>query len=129
MFGNRWERARDIFYDALTAQHLDHISYRHGWCAGCSGIPEPRGPQGVVSNKAGAFLRREVTHLGWARSFGPVIGAGDAAADMFSGSGAAASCALPTWAHTESVRLVYGRYDPRHAGGLRGSWRYGGADW
>ena len=38
-------------------------------------------PQGVVSNKAGRFLRAEVAHLGWAAHFGAVIGAGDAAAD------------------------------------------------
>jgi phosphoglycolate phosphatase len=35
----------------------------------------------VVSNKAGRFLRAEVTHLGWSAHFGTVIGAGDAAAD------------------------------------------------
>jgi phosphoglycolate phosphatase len=35
----------------------------------------------VVSNKAGEFLRREVSHLGWSRFFGPVIGAGDAIRD------------------------------------------------
>ena len=38
-------------------------------------------PQGIISNKAGAFLRREVVFLGWSRFFGPVIGAGDAASD------------------------------------------------
>ncbi len=38
-------------------------------------------PQGVVSNKAGRFLRAEVTHLGWAAHFGAVVGAGDASAD------------------------------------------------
>ena len=38
-------------------------------------------PQGVVSNKAGRFLRAEVTHLGWAGHFGAVVGAGDASAD------------------------------------------------
>jgi phosphoglycolate phosphatase len=79
MFGNRWEHARDIFYEALTLQHLDHV-------AAMAGVPDvletgAAWPQGVVSNKAGAFLRREVTHLGWARFFGPVIGAGDATAD------------------------------------------------
>jgi phosphoglycolate phosphatase len=79
MFGNHLERARDIFYEALAAQHLDHIS-------AMAGVPDvlesgAAWPQGVVSNKAGVFLRREVTHLGWARFFGPVIGAGDAAAD------------------------------------------------
>ena len=38
-------------------------------------------PQGVVSNKAGRFLRAEVAHLGWAAHFGAVVGAGDASAD------------------------------------------------
>ena len=38
-------------------------------------------PQGVVSNKAGRYLRAEVAHLGWAAHFGAVVGAGDAAAD------------------------------------------------
>jgi phosphoglycolate phosphatase len=79
MFGDAWERARDIFYDALTRQHLDHV-------APMPGVPDvliagAGWPQGVVSNKAGAFLRREVAHLGWAGYFGPVIGAGDASAD------------------------------------------------
>ena len=34
-----------------------------------------------MSNKAGKFLRAEVTHLGWAGHFGAVVGAGDASAD------------------------------------------------
>jgi len=79
MFGDRWEHARDLFHDALTRQHLDHVSPM-------AGVPEVLEagigwPQGVVSNKAGHFLRREVTHLGWGRFFGSVIGAGDASAD------------------------------------------------
>ncbi|HVY17131.1 MAG TPA: HAD family hydrolase [Rhodopila sp.] len=79
MFGDRWEHARDIFYDTLTRQHLDHV-------APMPGVPDVLSagtpwPQGVVSNKAGAFLRREVAHLGWSGFFGPVVGAGDATAD------------------------------------------------
>jgi len=79
MFGDQWERARDIFYDTLTHQHLNHVTPMQG-------VPEvlqagTPWPQGVVSNKAGPFLRREVIHLGWSQFFGPVIGAGDAAAD------------------------------------------------
>jgi|SRR4051794_22567095 len=79
MFGERWEEARDIFYETLTHQHLDHVS-------AMAGVPEVLEagvgwPQGVVSNKAGNFLRREVVHLGWSRFFGAVVGAGDAAAD------------------------------------------------
>jgi phosphoglycolate phosphatase len=79
MFGDRWEHARDVFYAALSRQHRDHV-------APMPGVPAVLEagmvwPQGVVSNKAGDFLRREVVHLGWSRFFGPVIGAGDAAAD------------------------------------------------
>jgi phosphoglycolate phosphatase len=79
MFGDEWERARDIFYGSLTDTHLDHVAPMPGAAdALAAGRPWP---QGVVSNKAGGFLRREVAHLGWADYFGPVIGAGDAAAD------------------------------------------------
>ncbi len=79
MFGDQWERARDIFYSTLTDTHLNHV-------VAMPGVPDvlragAGRPQGVVSNKAGAFLRREVVHLGWSEFFGPVIGAGDAAAD------------------------------------------------
>ena len=79
MFGDQWERARDIFYNTLTESHLDHV-------AAMPGVPDvlragSGWPQGVVSNKAGSFLRREVVHLGWSGFFGPVIGAGDATAD------------------------------------------------
>jgi phosphoglycolate phosphatase len=79
MFGDRWEHARDVFYAALTRQHLDHVR-------AMPGVPDilqagAAWPQGVVSNKAGAFLRREVAHLGWGGFFGAVIGAGDASVD------------------------------------------------
>ena len=79
MFGDQWEHARDIFYGTLRHQHLDHVS-------AMPGVPEvlevgAAWKQGVVSNKAGDFLRREVTHLGWGGFFGPIVGAGDASAD------------------------------------------------
>jgi phosphoglycolate phosphatase len=79
MFGGEWERARDIFYAAFAAQHLAHVAPMPGvadaLAAGTSW------PQGVVSNKAGHYLRAEVQHLGWAGHFGAVVGAGDASAD------------------------------------------------
>jgi phosphoglycolate phosphatase len=79
MFGAEWERARDIFYAALEVQHLRHVSPMPGAMdALAAGAPWP---QGVVSNKAGRYLRAEVAHLGWAGHFGAVIGAGDAVAD------------------------------------------------
>ena len=79
MFGERWEHARDVFYDSLTRQGLDHVVPMPGAEALLQAGAD--WPQGVVSNKAGAFLRREVTHLGWNGFFGPIVGAGDATAD------------------------------------------------
>ena len=79
MFGDDWERARDIFYAAFQEKHLSYVQPM----SGIEGVLEAGAAwtQGVVSNKAGAFLRAEVTHLGWDRHFGTVIGAGDAVAD------------------------------------------------
>ena len=79
MFGGEWERARDLFFAALEAQHLQHVRPMAGAAeALLAGAPWP---QGVVSNKDGRYLRAEVGHLGWAGHFGAVIGAGDASAD------------------------------------------------
>jgi phosphoglycolate phosphatase len=79
MFGERWTEARDIFYAAFHANHLQYVSpmpsIEHVLKAGQAW------PQGVVSNKAGRYLRLEVTHLGWDRYFGAIVGAGDALAD------------------------------------------------
>jgi phosphoglycolate phosphatase len=38
-------------------------------------------PLGIVSNKKGDLLRREVGHLGWSERFQTVVGAQDAKAD------------------------------------------------
>jgi phosphoglycolate phosphatase len=79
MFGDSWERARDIFYATFHGNHLDHVTPMPGAAeALIAGTPWPLG---VVSNKAGNYLRAEVLHLGWAQRFGSVIGAGDARAD------------------------------------------------
>ena len=79
MFGDRWEHARDLFYATLSEQHLRHVRPMPG--AEAMLAAGAAWPQGVVSNKAGLYLRAEVVHLGWSGHFGPVIGAGDARAD------------------------------------------------
>lgn len=79
MFGADWERARDLFYTAFHNQHLDHLHPMQGAAEALAA--GAAWPQGVVSNKAGSFLRDEVAHLGWAPHFGAVVGAGDAQAD------------------------------------------------
>ena len=79
MFGDKWEEARDIFYGEFRGNHLDHVTPMPG--AADALIAAQGWPCGVVSNKAGKYLRAEVLHLGWSTHFGPVIGAGDARAD------------------------------------------------
>ena len=69
----------DIFYERFHGDHLEHVAPMPGATeALLAAMPWPRG---VVSNKAGKFLRAEVLHLGWSPHFGAVIGAGDAHAD------------------------------------------------
>lgn len=79
MFGDRWEYARDVFYAAFRDQHLDHVRPMPGADVALAAGSAWR--QAVVSNKAGPYLRAEVTRLGWDGHFHAVIGAGDASAD------------------------------------------------
>ncbi|MBV8095336.1 MAG: HAD family hydrolase [Acetobacteraceae bacterium] len=79
IFGAEWQRARDLFYAALAAQHLDHVTPMPGAIDALAAGSYL--PQAVVSNKTGQFLRAEVAHLGWASHFRAVVGAGDASAD------------------------------------------------
>ncbi len=79
MFGDRWEEARDVFYAAFKDNHLSYVQPMPDVTAALEA--GAAWTQGVVSNKAGAYLRAEVAHLGWDRHFGTVIGAGDASAD------------------------------------------------
>ena len=100
MFGAEWERARDIFYAALEARHLDHVAPMPGAAEALAA--GAAWPQGVVSNKAGGFLRAEVAHLGWAGHFGAVVGAGDAPADK--PDPAPILLALDGWAERPTAR-------------------------
>jgi phosphoglycolate phosphatase len=79
LFGAGWREAAELFRSAFAASHLDHVGPMPGAAAALAA--GAAWPQGVVSNKDGAFLRREVAHLGWTDRFGCVVGAGDASAD------------------------------------------------
>lgn len=82
-FGAEWERARDIFYDAVRATHLEVIQPLPESVAMLDALAHL--PLGVVSNKQGPLLRTEAGHLGWDARFRALIGAGDAMADKPSG--------------------------------------------
>lgn len=81
LFGEAWERARDVFYEALERSHLQHVTPLPGAAATLERALASGLPLAVVSNKTGRYLRREAEALGWSRYFAALIGAGDAEAD------------------------------------------------
>ncbi len=80
-FGERWEEARRIYLDRFRAIHLDRLLPLPGREAMLRRLAGQHIFLGIVSNKTGELLRREVVQLGWSGLFGSIVGAGDAAAD------------------------------------------------
>jgi phosphoglycolate phosphatase len=80
-FGGRWEEARDIYLERFRTIHLDRLTPLPGREALLRDLAGQGIFLGVVSNKTGELLRREVAGLGWSEYFGSVVGAGDAPAD------------------------------------------------
>jgi phosphoglycolate phosphatase len=81
LFGDRWEEARQLYLDRFEAIHLERLRALDG-AERLLGRLQKRGIWlGVVSNKTGRLLRREVEALGWTGYFGRIVGAGDAAFD------------------------------------------------
>jgi phosphoglycolate phosphatase len=81
MFGERWQEARQVFYEAFQEKHLEHLIALPGAEEMLAALAADGFYLGVVSNKQGALLRKEAAHLGWTRHFGRLIGAGDAQRD------------------------------------------------
>jgi phosphoglycolate phosphatase len=81
LFGRGWEEARDVFYEALEATHLAHVTPLPGAAETLARARVHGIPLAVVSNKTGRFLRRAAEALGWSGAFVALVGAGDAAAD------------------------------------------------
>lgn len=81
LFGDRWTKARDIFYGAYERVHLDCLTPCDGAVEGLAALAGDDLYLGVISNKTGRYLRSEARHLGWHDYFGQLVGAGDAARD------------------------------------------------
>jgi phosphoglycolate phosphatase len=81
LFGDRWEEARDIYYRAYAAIHMEKVVPLAGAADMLQGLQDMGVRLAVVSNKTGSFLRQEAEHLGWNRYFDHLIGAGDAETD------------------------------------------------
>ena len=81
MFGDRWEEAREIFYQSFEAIHIDHLRPLPGAAAMLEALAKLGVHLSVVSNKNGRYLRQEAKHLGWDGLFARLVGATDAAED------------------------------------------------
>jgi phosphoglycolate phosphatase len=80
-FGERWEEARDIYLERFRTIHLDRLTPLPGREALLRDLAGQGIFLGLVSNKTGELLRREVARLAWSGYFGSIVGAGDAPAD------------------------------------------------
>ncbi|MGE5269188.1 MAG: HAD family hydrolase [Thiohalocapsa sp.] len=80
-FGERWEEARDIYLERFRTIHLERLTPLPGRRELLQALVDDGIFLGVVSNKTGELLRREVARLGWSELFGSVVGAGDAPLD------------------------------------------------
>ena len=81
LFGKRWQEAKRIYVEAFAIRHLQTLQPLPEAETLLRALGERSLWVGVVSNKTGTFLRKEVRHLGWGRYFRRVIGAGDAPND------------------------------------------------
>ncbi len=81
LFEDQAEEAMRTYHQAFERRHLEALRCLDGAEACLEQLVSLNLPMGVVSNKSGRFLRREVVALGWESYFSSVIGAGDAPRD------------------------------------------------
>jgi phosphoglycolate phosphatase len=81
IFGERWQEARQHYFDRFHEIHLERIKPLAGVADMLDGLAALGVPLAVVSNKTGATLRQEAEHFGWTPRFARLVGAGDASAD------------------------------------------------
>ena len=80
-FGEKWEDARDVFYENFKVQHLKTIRLLPAVDELLTFLTAEKIPCAIISNKSGEYLRSEVTTLGLLHHFFAIIGAGDAEKD------------------------------------------------
>jgi len=81
LFGDHWREAADYFYAYFETIHLEKLTPLPGAAELLADISAAGIYLGVVSNKTGAYLRREAEFLGWDRHFSKIVGANDAKND------------------------------------------------
>jgi phosphoglycolate phosphatase len=81
LFGERWPEAKRIYVDAFASRHLQTLRAMPHAEELLRDLNQRGLWVGIVSNKTGSFLRKEVEHLAWQGLLHKVIGAGDAPND------------------------------------------------
>ncbi len=81
MFGSEWEAAGDFYMDAYRSRHLLQLQPLADVVPLLEHVRRVVPFVGLVSNKKGDNLRKEISHLGWEGYFDVAVGAGDAEHD------------------------------------------------
>ena len=81
LFGEHYEKGQRIFYETVEKFHLEDLAFLQGAEILLQDLKARGIYMGIVSNKEGKYLRKEVTHLGWASHFQQIIGAQDTEED------------------------------------------------
>jgi phosphoglycolate phosphatase len=84
LFAERWEEAANHYQQSYRSMHLEALHPLQD----AETLLQAAGAVaklGVVSNKRGDSLRKELVHLGWEKYFGTAVGAGDAERDKPAG--------------------------------------------
>lgn len=81
LFGEAWPKASQVYQDSYRAMHLSELSPLPGAEAVVKALAADGLFLGIVSNKKGDSLRKELEHLGWKDYFRIAVGADDAKRD------------------------------------------------
>lgn len=81
IFGDEWEKARDIYYQHFLNCHLEKIEILEGALDTLELLKNTGIYLAIVSNKTGKYLRKEAEHLNVDHYFSKIIGAMDAEED------------------------------------------------
>lgn len=81
LFGEKFQEGERFFYESVHRLHLKELVTLQGAEDLLKSLSALNITLGVVSNKNGSYLRKEVDHLGWKSHFHKVIGARDTEKD------------------------------------------------
>ncbi|MES2985136.1 MAG: HAD family hydrolase [Pseudomonadota bacterium] len=81
LFGDRWKEAADFYQTSYRSMHLEKLEPLPDVLAMLAAIKRRTTYVGIVSNKQGPTLRKEIEALGWEDYFDVAVGASDAPRD------------------------------------------------